>query len=184
MKDRLIIILPILIGSIFSVNCSQNEPEANVPQPTQILEMHSDAKGMFNVIGPSLYLRVSSDGKAEFEFTDPEKTTGGVSNSRDVNITKRVTLTGQETDELVKLLEASASLSPNETYNRKCCCTDTGLDFHIKIDIDGQKQEVLLSNFCDVSDVGNPGSPDREIPKEILNLYDRINIIRDKYKSH
>lgn len=170
---------------ILCVNCSDTAPpvEVNVPQPTQILEVRSNASGTFDVIGPSIHFRLHSDANAEFEFVDPEKTRSGISNSRDVSINKRVVLTKKETDELDSLLNALSSLSASETYTRKCCCTDTDLDFHFTIDIDGQKREVLLSNFCYMSDVGNPTSPDREIPKEILRLYDRVNIIRDKYKN-
>jgi hypothetical protein len=150
------------------------------PPPLVLLSVESDAEGMFDVTGHSKFFRFYSDDTIEFEVPDQQKIKPGSGNkTSDVNRTVVGTLSAVESKQLAKAIEDSLKDLP-ETFRRRCCCTDTQLDFDVEIYSDGIKRQSKLRSFCDIGDVKNR-SKLADIPESVRELFITVDSLRLKY---
>jgi hypothetical protein len=173
-----------MVSIIFSNGCSSSAIEVPVAQPVQVLEIRSDAEGMIDVVGKSLYFRLASDGTAEFEIDDDAKKSSSISNAAEVNILRRIRLNDREKNSVMEAIALLSTSQLENKYRRKCCCTDTLLDLNLSVDWSGRQRSVVLSDFCDITDITNEKSEAAEqLPTPLIKLLRTVDNLRWKYKK-
>lgn len=147
-----------------------------------ILEITQDAKGMWEIEGKTLFMRLYDNGNIEYEFPDEKKMKQGINRTKDLNVLKKANLNGEKFQKLVNLLKSDDFRNLENTYQRKCCCTDATLDFEIKIQTDNQSKNINLANYCGINELTNPRSdyaPD--FPKQLSELFALTDNLRYSY---
>lgn len=172
------------LAALLFINCTATPSDITIAPPVQVLEIRSDAKGMLDVVGETLYFRLINDGTAEFEFPDSAKQTSPVSRAEDVNVLRKINLDEKEKNVLTESLSALIGDQRENKYQRKCCCTDTQVDFRVSIEIDGGNRLITLVGYCDLADLINERTQTvPPLPPALIDLFRRIDNLRSKYKA-
>jgi hypothetical protein len=172
--------MKILLVSFFSLialtSCTKEIPNSLIPEPvtskaTPILEITSEYNGMFSIIGKSLFIRLYDDRNIEFDYFDPQKIKPGINKTEDVKVLKKMTISEQEFQQLVNLLNSEDFQQISGEFKRKCCCTDASINFEIVFKTVIEDKKIGVYGFCDLNEITSTQSRYREnLPKIISEL--------------
>ena len=126
----------ILVTSLFFITCSNSttlQTEKTIDKPTSppILEISEDAEGAWNITGKTLFFRLYENGVVEFEYPDDTKVKSGQNKAEEINILKRIKISEEDKQKFIKLLNTENFQGLQESYQRKCCCTDATTRYEI-----------------------------------------------------
>lgn len=181
MKTRIIIFL--LLVNILS--CDKSETPKNIQTDSPpILEISQDAQGAWDVTGKTLFFRLSNNGIAEFEYTDNKKKIPGkaIYRAEEVDSLVQTKISDDELQKFNSLFLSENFSKFQNSYKRKCCCTDATIDFQIKIKFEDKQKEINLNNYCGVEELKSP--PEQylsDFPHEFSGLMIITDNIRRKY---
>jgi hypothetical protein len=163
------------------ISCNDSEIP-KISQPRVLLEIDSNAQGLFDVIGKSKYFRLNSDGTVAFEIPDHQKLKPGTTNqTADVNRTINATISENDVHILMAAIREAIEALPN-TYHTSCCCTDTKLDFDIAVNLDSFERRARVSGFCDIDDIKKEENWHAlDFPPSVSRLFVATENIRWKY---
>jgi len=172
--------LTVGLAVLLAAACTPKTPDQPVAQPVKVLEITSDAKGMFDVIGKSMHFRLFSDGTVEFEVPDDTKKSSPISNSAEVNVLRHVNLNDAEKARLTEAVRALTNTEIEQNYKRKCCCVDTQVDLTISLD---NGRSVALAGYCEIGEIVNLETEStRQLPPAVTNLLAAVENVRSKYR--
>lgn len=179
---KIFVSLLVLIFCLFSFSCS--EPETVIkPYTPPILDISQDAQGNWDVPGKTLFFRLYDNGFVEFEHPDDKKKdTGKSSKAEEINTLIQTKMSEKESRKFIDLLNSDDFQKINDTYTRRCCCTDATLDFKVSFQNNNKQTTVNLNDYCGLDELKNPQVqylPD--FPKVLSELIILIDNTRGKY---
>lgn len=138
----------ILLFGIYSFSCSKSKTFEK-PNTPPILNISQDAQGMWEVQGKTLFFRLFDNGYVEFEYQNNEKKNRGKSfyKTEEVNSLVQTTISEAELYKFVEILNSNEFKEVENTYERKCCCTDATLEFDVNSQNSNKQKNINLIIF-------------------------------------
>ena len=169
---------------LFVSGCAKNENQDKFAKPIDtapILEISQDAKGLWDVRGKTLFLRLYDNGFVEFEYPDNRKKTAGFNEAEKINTLKQIKVSKRELQKFLDLLNSEEFQKIQDKYERKYLCMDTYLDYKINLKYNNNQRNILLNGFCDIGQLKNPQSYYVEdFPKVLSELMTLVDNTRWK----
>lgn len=172
-------IIFILLINLFCVSCSKPPEIVSKPNTPPIFEVSQNAQGMWDVTGKTLFFRLYENGFVEFGYPDEAKKINGQQfKAEEINSLKQSVISTDELQQFIEIIKSDDFQKISSSYKRKCCCTDTVLDYKITV---GQKN-IDLNSFCNTDELTDPQNryypPD--FPKGLSDLMKRTELLRWK----